>query len=74
MTAHPNRSRTRNPAANPDPADIYDARMRAELTQSAAAALIYSTLRSWQAWESGERQMHPGLWELFRAKTCHFAY
>ena len=45
---------------NPDPATIRAARTASGLSQSAAAALIYSSLRSWQAWESGERRMHPG--------------
>ena len=44
------------------------------LSQTAAAAVIHSTLRAWQGWEAaagepGHRRMHPGLWELFRIKT-----
>lgn len=34
-----------------------------------AAALIHSTLRTWQDWEAGVARMHPGLWELFCLKT-----
>ena len=36
-----------------------------ELTQSAAAALIGKSLRTWQAWESGERKMHPAFYVMF---------
>ena len=53
----------------PDPAEILAARRAAGLTQTAAAALVHSALRTWQQWEAGDRRMHPGLWELFRLKT-----
>jgi len=53
----------------PDPAEILAARRAAGLTQTAAAALVHSALRTWQQWEAGDRRMHPGLWELFRFKT-----
>lgn len=53
---------------NPQPSEILEARHRAGLTQSEAAALIHSTLRTWQDWEAGIARMHPGLWELFRLK------
>lgn len=43
-------------------------RTRAGLTQTEAARLIYSKLRTWQAWEGEEARMHPGLAELFRIK------
>lgn len=55
--------------ASPSPADIRAARAAAGLTQTEAARLIHSTLRAWQEWEAGNRQMHPGLWELFRLKV-----
>lgn len=69
MTSHPNRS-GRSPAANPEPAAIRAARDAAGLTQTAAAHLIYSTLRAWQQWESGERRMHPAMFELWRIKVA----
>jgi len=70
VTAHPNRSRrTPSAARNPLPDEIRAAREAAGLTQTAAAALVYSTLRAWQWWESGDRAMHPGLWELWRIKA-----
>ncbi len=54
----------------PDLAEIRAAREAAGLSQSSAAALVYSGLRTWQQWEVGDRRMHPGLWELFRLKTA----
>ncbi len=54
---------------NPTPEQIKKARMDAGLTQSQAADLIYSELRTWQHWEKGDRDMHPGLFELFVIKV-----
>lgn len=54
---------------NPTPAEIRQARESAGLSQTAAAALISSTMRTWQDWEAGKSRMHPGLWELFRIKV-----
>lgn len=65
---HPNRSRT-SPAANPEPEAIRAAREASGLSQTHAAALIYCGLRTWQQWESGERRMHPAMWELWRIKA-----
>jgi DNA-binding transcriptional regulator YiaG len=65
MTNHPNRSRASGPASNPTPEAIRAARASAGLSQTAAAALIYTTRDGWTKWEAGERRMHPGLWELF---------
>jgi len=56
-------------STNPTPAEIRQARELAGISQTAAAALISSTLRPWQDWEAGKARMHPGLWELFRIKT-----
>lgn len=53
----------------PAPKEIIDARTASGLSQTEAAALIYSTLRTWQDWEAGERRMHPGLFELFNLKV-----
>lgn len=69
MTAHPNRSKKSPSAArNPKPAEIRAAREAAGLTQTEAGAVIYCTLRAWQDWESGERRMHPAMWELWKIK------
>lgn len=53
----------------PYPEEIIAAREAAGLTQTGAAALVHSKLRTWQQWEAGDREMHPGLWELFQIKT-----
>lgn len=68
MGAHPNRG-PKGPSSNPTPEQVRAAREAAGLTQSQAATLIHSTMRAWQEWEVGNRRMHPGLWELFRAKV-----
>ena len=47
---------------------IRSARESAGLAQPEAAALVYSTVRAWQAWELGYRTMHPQLWETFLVK------
>lgn len=54
---------------SPSPHDIRAIRSDAGLTQTQAAQLVHSTLRTWQDWEAGKAQMHPGLWELFRLKA-----
>jgi DNA-binding transcriptional regulator YiaG len=53
---------------SPTPAEIRSVRQASGLSQTAAAQLIYSTLRTWQDWEAGKAHMHPGLWELFLHK------
>nr|WP_081462162.1 transcriptional regulator [Alicycliphilus denitrificans] len=55
---------------SPTAAAIRAAREAASLTQSEAASIVHSALRSWQQWEAGDRKMHPGLWELFRIKAA----
>lgn len=69
MSNQTNRSRAKRPASNPTPDKIIQARLSSELTQSQAADVVYSGLRSWQQWEAGDRRMHPGLFELFLVKT-----
>jgi putative transcriptional regulator len=56
-------------SVTPTPEAIRETRQQAGLSQTAAAALIHSTLRTWQDWEAGKAKMHPGLWELFLIKT-----
>lgn len=69
MTNHPNRSKRRdNPARNPSPDEIRALRSQAGLTQTEAAELLYSGLRTWQQWEAGTRKMHPAFLELFKIK------
>lgn len=67
MSNHPNRRHSAD--SNPAPDAIKAARAAAGLTQTDAARLIHSTLRTWQQWEAGDRRMHPGLWELWQMKT-----
>jgi DNA-binding transcriptional regulator YiaG len=55
---------------SPTPEAICTVREKAGLTQTQAGALVHSALRTWQQWEAGDRQMHPGLWELFRIKSA----
>jgi transcriptional regulator with XRE-family HTH domain len=54
----------------PTPAKIRAARLAARLTQSQAAELVCSKLRTWQQWEAGDRGMHPGLWMLFELRLA----
>lgn len=66
MSNHPNRGRRDNPARNPTPAEIREAREAAGLTQEGAAAIIFCSYRTWQDWEAGSRRMHPAFWLLWR--------
>lgn len=50
------------PGSPPTPAEIRARREAAQLSQTAAAELCYSNLRSWQNWESGHSRMHPAIW------------
>lgn len=55
-------------STKPTPQQIAKARNNAGITQTAAAKLVMSGLRTWQDWEGGKSKMHPGLWELFTIK------
>jgi DNA (cytosine-5)-methyltransferase 1 len=55
----------------PTPDEIRDARHRAGLSQTQAAALVHAALSSWAKWESvsgdaNHRQMPAWTWALFR--------
>jgi DNA-binding transcriptional regulator YiaG len=54
---------------HPKPDEIKEARKAAGLTQTAAAKLVSSGLRTWQQWEAGDRKMHPAIWEFFKIRT-----
>lgn len=56
-------------ATPPTPAQIRAAREAAGLTQTRAGAVVHVTLRAWQLWEAGQREMHLAFWELFLIKT-----
>lgn len=49
----------------PDPATIRAARERAGLTQTQAGAAIGRSLRVWQAYEGGTREIDPLLWQVW---------
>lgn len=55
--------------ASPTPSEVAILRGVLGHTQREAAEVIHCDEREWEHWEVGERQMHPGLWELFRLKT-----
>jgi DNA-binding XRE family transcriptional regulator len=54
---------------SPPPDAIKERRAAAGLTQTQAAGLIHASTRAWQAYEAGERKLHPGLWALFKIRT-----
>lgn len=68
MTNHPNRGKG-GKCRNPKPAEIVRLREAAGLTQTEAAELVCSTLRTWQDWEAGIARMHGGLWRLFNIEV-----
>lgn len=53
----------------PTPKTVIMARKAAGITQSQAAGVVYRTLRNWQQWERGDREMDRALFELFCLKT-----
>lgn len=66
MTNHPNRRPSAD--SNPAPDAIKAARAAAGLTQTQAAKLVHMEQRGWARWESGDRRMHPAIWELWQIK------
>jgi len=46
----------------------YWRKIKMGYSQSEAAEMVHVTLRAWQWWESGKREMPVGLWELFLIK------
>lgn len=60
-------SRSRGTGYVPTPNEIKQ--QRGELTQTEAAAMIYTTQRRWSHYECGKSRMHPAAWELFLIKT-----
>ncbi len=53
----------------PKPEEIKRLRVYYGFTQKEAADSVHVTIRTWQWWEAGDRQMPLGLWELFVIKT-----
>lgn len=56
-------------AQNYTPADIVAYRAAAGVTQAQAAMLVGRTVRNWQQWEAGDREIDPSIVELFLYKT-----
>jgi len=54
---------------SPTPEKVKQARVIANLTQTQAGTVLYSTCRAWQKWEKGEARMHQAMFELFLIKT-----
>ena len=46
--------------------DVYQARYDARLTQRNAAALLGISVRTWESWEAGTRNMPAGKMVLFK--------
>ena len=55
--------------SSPPPDEIRAFRIRARITQATAASMIHATLRAWEDWEQGRRNMPAAKWELFLLKT-----
>lgn len=53
----------------PEPEQVRQVRLDANLTQTQAAKVVYVDLRSWQRWETGDIQIPQAAWELFLIKT-----
>lgn len=64
----PSRARKKIVWSSPTPTQIR--KLRGELTQEAAGALVKVARRTWQDWEAGARKMPPGLWDLALLRLC----
>ena len=53
----------------PKHAEVRQLRESFGLSQTQAAELVYSTLRTWQNWEGGQVGMHPAIWAWFRYRV-----
>jgi transcriptional regulator with XRE-family HTH domain len=53
----------------PSPDQLKLTRNSLGYTQKEAAELVHVSVRAWQLWESGERNISPGIWELFLIKV-----
>lgn len=54
---------------SPTTLEIKQARIDVGLTQTQAAELIYKSIRTWQQWEKGDREMDAAFFELFKIKS-----
>ncbi len=53
----------------PSSVEVVQARAKAGLTQTEAGKVVAITLRSWQMYEAGDRNMPDNTFELFLLKT-----
>jgi len=53
----------------PTPQIIKQARTESGLTQQEASKILGVSVKSWQSWEQGLRNMRPQMFELFLIKT-----
>lgn len=62
--------RYKDPVRQPTATEIKDARVRAHLTQQAAAELVHrKDSARWRDWESGRHPIDLAVWELFLIKS-----
>lgn len=54
---------------SPTPQQVRRAREKAGLSRADAAALVYRSVRVWEKYETGERNMDPAVWELWQMKV-----
>ena len=53
---------------------VIEARKIAELTQKQSAELVCVDERTWQRWESGDRNMSRGIYKLYLIETKQILY
>jgi DNA-binding transcriptional regulator YiaG len=53
---------------SPAPADITTLREACGITKAQAARMLRTSWRALQQWETGDREMHPAMWDLARAR------
>ncbi len=54
--------------ASPSAAEIAAMRASCGLTQAQIANLLHTSVRAYQQWEHGDRDMHPAFWDCLRLK------
>lgn len=54
---------------SPQPDQVKVTRKALGFTQKESAEMVHCSLRAWQLWEAGDRNMPAGIWELFVIKT-----
>jgi DNA-binding transcriptional regulator YiaG len=55
----------------PSAEEITALRASSGLTQAGIARLLHTSAGVFRQWESGNRRMHPAMWELLRIKLAH---